>query len=56
MALLHLVNVQKILSGERITLPFTFVSKYGLKEGDVILVDETPQGLLIVPAEVKPRK
>lgn len=43
---------QKVLDGNRITLPFEFLEKHGLKEGSFVLVEDTKAGLLIKPARV----
>lgn len=50
------MRTQKILADLRITIPREFADKHKLKEGDIVLVDETQSGLLVIPAEVKPRK
>lgn len=47
---------QKILSAGRITLPESFLSRWKLKEGDIILVDELASGLVVLPSDIKPRK
>lgn len=46
---------QKVLDGNRITLPFEFVQKHAIKEGAFVLVEETRDGLLIKPAKVVPQ-
>lgn len=47
---------QKVIDGNRITLPQDFVKKYGIKEGGFVLVEETKDGnLLIKPAKVVPQ-
>jgi len=46
---------QKVLDGNRITLPYDFVTKYQVKEGAFVLVEETKDGLLIKPAKVVPQ-
>ena len=49
-------NVQKVLSGFRITLPNDFRKALKVKEGDFIIV-ESHEGssLRIIPADVTPR-
>lgn len=43
---------QRVLDGNRITLPFDFTTKHGIQAGSFVLVEETEQGLLIKPAKV----
>jgi len=39
-----------------VSIPFEYASLFKLKEGDTILIDKTQNGILIIPAEVKPRR
>lgn len=44
---------QRVIDGNRITLPKDFVEKNGIKEGGFVMVEETKDGnLLIKPAKV----
>lgn len=43
---------QKVLDGNRITLPFEFVQNNGIQEGSFVLVEQTKEGLLVKPAKV----
>lgn len=48
-------NFQKVMSGRRISIPEILTKEYGIKEGDIVIVENTSKGILIVPAEVVPR-
>lgn len=46
---------QRVLDGNRITLPFEFVQRHAIQVGAFVLVDETKDGLLIKAAKVVPQ-
>jgi len=48
-------NYQKVLSGRRISIPDTLSKKYGIREGDVVIIEDSTNGIRIVPADVVPR-
>ena len=47
---------QKVLGSNRITLPDSFINKWQIKEGDYVLVDVLAKGLVVLPADFKPKK
>ena len=49
-------EVQKILSGNRITLPKLFVEEAKLKKGDLMIVEWGRDEIHLKVAEVSPRK
>lgn len=46
-------EVQKVLSGNRITLPKNYAESCGIKEGDFVIVEGDGQKLTVIPAEVR---
>ncbi len=46
---------QKILKGDRVSIPRRFLKSQNLKVGDYVLVESSEKGLKIVPARVVPR-
>lgn len=46
---------QKILKGDRVSIPREFLKSQNLKVGDYVLVESTDKGLKIVPAQFVPR-
>lgn len=42
-------NYQKVLSGRRVSIPM----EYGIKDGDIVIIEKDKRGVLIIPAEVK---
>ena len=46
---------QKILQGDRVSIPREFLKSQNLKVGDYVLVESTEKGLKIVPARIVPR-
>jgi len=47
---------QKILKGDRISIPREFLSRLNLKPGDYVLVESTSKGLQITPGEFVTRQ
>ena len=47
-------NYQKVLSGRRVAIPDNLSKKYGIKEGDVVIIEDS-NGIRIIPADVTPR-
>ena len=45
-------NVQRVLAGKRISIPEAYAKKYGINEGDFVIVDASGSKLQVVPAEV----
>ena len=45
-------NVQKVLAGKRISLPESYAKKYGINEGDFVIVEASGSKLQVVPAQV----
>lgn len=46
---------QKILRGDRVTIPQEILQKKHLKAGDYVIVEETNKGIHIIPARIIPR-
>ena len=46
---------QKILQGDRVSIPREFLKSQNLKVGDYVLVESTKKGLKIVPAQIVAR-
>jgi len=46
---------QKILKGDRVSIPREFLKSHNLQAGDFVLVENTERGLKIVPALVVAR-
>lgn len=46
---------QKILKGDRVSIPREFLKSQNLQVGDYVLVESTDKGLRIVPAQIIPR-
>lgn len=46
---------QKILKGDRVSIPREFLRSHNLKPGDFVIVESTEKGLKIIPAEVVAR-
>jgi predicted transcriptional regulator len=53
---IKIIKTQFVLSDFRLALPKLFCFKNKLKEGDIVLIEENEKGLLVMPADVKPRK
>lgn len=49
-------NYQKVLSGRRVSIPDSFSKKYGINEGDIVILEEDKGGLRIIPADVIKRR
>jgi len=47
---------QRVLSGRRVSLPESLVKKFGIKEGDIVIVEEDRDSIRIMPAEIVRRK
>lgn len=47
---------QKILKGDRVSIPREFLKSQNLKVGDFVLVENTEKGLKIIPAQVVARE
>ena len=47
---------QKILKGDRVSIPREILRNHRLKSGDYVLVEETDKGIQIIPAAVVPRE
>jgi len=47
---------QKILKGDRVSIPKEFLSKLNLKPGDYVLVESTSKGLQITPGKFVTRQ
>jgi bifunctional DNA-binding transcriptional regulator/antitoxin component of YhaV-PrlF toxin-antitoxin module len=47
---------QRVLSGRRVSLPGSLVKKFGIKEGDIVIVEEDRDSIRIMPAEIVRRK
>ena len=45
-------NIQKVLSGGRISLPQDFVRRWDLEVGDFVIVREGEDGVEFFPAEI----
>lgn len=43
---------QRILAGKRVSIPEAILKKWHLGEGDFVIVKETGEGLVIIPAEI----
>jgi bifunctional DNA-binding transcriptional regulator/antitoxin component of YhaV-PrlF toxin-antitoxin module len=48
-------SFQKVLSGRRVSIPDELSKKYGIREGDIVILKESSNGITIVPAEVVPK-
>ena len=46
---------QKILKGDRVSIPREFLKSMNLQVGDFVLVESTNKELRIIPARVVPR-
>ena len=46
---------QKILKGDRVSIPREFLKSLNLQVGDFVLIESTDKGLKIIPAQVVPR-
>jgi len=46
---------QKILKGDRVSIPREFLKQQNLQVGDYVLVESSDRGLKIIPARVVPR-
>ena len=51
----EMIEYQKVLSGRRITIPEKLLKKHGLKEGDLITVEDVGDGILIIPVKIIPK-
>jgi len=49
-------SVQKVLSGNRVVIPRAWMKEFGLHVGDAVLVRIGKKEILIIPAEVNPKK
>lgn len=49
-------NVQKVLAGKRISIPESYAKKYGINEGDFVIVDASGSRLQVIPAEITERE
>ncbi|MDN5847252.1 MAG: AbrB/MazE/SpoVT family DNA-binding domain-containing protein [Candidatus Nitrosocosmicus sp.] len=49
------MSYQKVLSGRRISLPDQLTKKYGIKEGDFVIVEDD-DGIKITPAQIVKRR
>ena len=47
-----MIEYQKILAGKRVSIPKKLLKKHGIKEGDLISVEDTNQGIIIIPVRV----
>lgn len=46
----------KIGSADRIAIPKKFMKKYGLKIGDIVILEDAhPEGFIVIPAKVVPK-
>lgn len=45
-------NVQRVLAGKRISIPESYAKKYGINEGDFVIVDASGTKLQVIPAQV----
>jgi AbrB family looped-hinge helix DNA binding protein len=45
-------EIVRIQENGRVTLPVAICERLGLKEGDLVAIVETPEGLLITPHEI----
>ena len=43
------------MSGRRVSIPEKLSEKYGIKEGDIVILEDSKNGITIVPAQVIPR-
>ena len=50
------VQVQRVMSGRRVSIPDSVSKEIGLKEGDYVIVEVEGHSVRLVPAEIKPRK
>lgn len=48
------LSYQKVLSGRRISIPDSLSKKYGIKEGDLVIIEDD-KGIRIIPADVVKR-
>ena len=47
-------NAQKILAGRRIAIPKEMFEKSNLKDGEIVIVEQSEDGIItIIPAEVR---
>ena len=49
-------SVQKVLSGNRVVIPKVWMEELALHVGDAVLVRIDKKNILIIPAEVNPKK
>ncbi|MEM2159743.1 MAG: AbrB/MazE/SpoVT family DNA-binding domain-containing protein [Candidatus Nitrosotenuis sp.] len=54
--LVSAIQPQRILSGKRISIPEAVLKKWHVDEGDFVLVKETKDGLVIVPAQISEKE
>lgn len=47
---------QRILSGKRVSIPEAVLKKWHVVEGDFVIVKETKEGLVIVPAIIREKE
>lgn len=48
------MSTQKVLSGNRINLPASFCKKHDIKEGEIVILQETETSLIIKKGKVIP--
>jgi AbrB family looped-hinge helix DNA binding protein len=49
-------NFVRVQEKGQATLPAAIRKRFGLKKGDLVAVEETPEGVLITPQEVVPTR
>ena len=49
-------TIQKIMSGNRVSIPKVWMKELALHVGDAVLVRIDKKNILIIPAEVNPKK
>ncbi len=53
MQLSSLVAPQKILAGQRVSIPDTFLKEWGLATGDFVIVSKEGKRMYIAPAKIE---